>query len=179
MKDLIDFKPGDKIEHEHYGEGRILKILEIDPQVKWLVDFSTDGKKAITATESTIEELEMEAGGFNYEEFKRAIKDVLNHENPVTNVELGQRWTGGTMILKPNDPNLKPKEIPLEVFFHKIVMVRDRLRVLEQKVNSHPNMTDEDKVEIQQYITRAYGSLTTFNILFEYKDDEFIGQKGV
>jgi uncharacterized radical SAM superfamily protein len=91
---------------------------------------------------------------------------------------MGDRWTGGKMILVPNRKDLQPKEIPLDGFFHKIVMIRDRLRVLEQKINAHEMFTDEDKVEFHQYITRIYGSLTTFNVLFKNRDDWFVGQKG-
>ncbi|MBK7573120.1 MAG: hypothetical protein IPI10_16470 [Bacteroidetes bacterium] len=91
-------------------------------------------------------------------------------------VEMGQKWTGGTMILKPGDSSLKSKEVPIETFFSKIVMLRDRLRVLEQRVNSHEKLTDEDKVNMQQYITRCYGSLTTFNVLFKYQTDQFVGE---
>ena len=82
------------------------------------------------------------------------------------------------MLLQPKDHHLKPKEIPVEDFFHKIVMLRDRLRVLEQNINSHKKLSDEDKVNMQQYITRCYGSLTTFNVLFKNKEQYFIGDKG-
>jgi hypothetical protein len=91
-------------------------------------------------------------------------------------VDLGDKWIGGSMILRPGDDNLKDKEIPIEAFFHKIVMVRDRLRVMEQRVNSSA-LNDEEKVNLQQYITRIYGSLTTFNVLFREKDDYFVGEK--
>ena len=93
-------------------------------------------------------------------------------------VPIGERWQHGVMILQPADKNLKPKEIPIEDFFHKVVMLRDRLRVLEQNINSSKNLSDEEKVNIQQYITRCYGSLTTFNVLFKNKEQWFIGDKG-
>jgi len=81
------------------------------------------------------------------------------------------------MILKPGDSTLKEKEIPVETFFHKIVMLRDRLRVMEQRINAHKILTDEDKIDLQQYITRIYGSLTTFNVLFKHQSDQFVGEK--
>jgi hypothetical protein len=92
-------------------------------------------------------------------------------------VQLGDKWKNGKFALQPANPELKPKETPIETFFHKIVMVRDRVRCMEQVVNSS-NLTDEEKVQIQQYITRIYGSLTSFNILFKYKEDYFVGQSG-
>ena len=82
------------------------------------------------------------------------------------------------IILKPGDTSLKSKEIPIDVFFNKIVMLRDRLRVLEQHINSNKKLSEEDKVNLQQYITRCYGSLTTFNVLFKYTTDNFVGDKG-
>ena len=94
------------------------------------------------------------------------------------NVQLGEKWSGGMMLLQPADKTLKPKEIPIDDFFHKIVMLRDRLRVLEQNINSNKKLSDEDKVNLQQYITRCYGSLTTFNLLFKNKEQWFVGDKG-
>ena len=93
-------------------------------------------------------------------------------------VEMGDRWKKGLMILKPGSPELKSREIPVESFFHKIVLVRDRLRVLEQRINSNEKLDDEEKINLQQYITRVYGSLTTFNVLFKHKEQHFIGEKG-
>ena len=90
-------------------------------------------------------------------------------------IPLGSKWEGGMMILKPRDASLKSKEIPIETFFHKIVMTRDRLRVMEQRINSHKGLSGEEKVNLQQYITRIYGSLTTFNVLFDDRDYHFRG----
>ena len=89
--------------------------------------------------------------------------------------KIAEKWEGGTLLLQPKDKSLQAKEMPIEGFFHKIVMTRDRLRVMEQKINANNKMTDADKVEMQQYITRIYGSLTTFNVLFKLKADYFVG----
>jgi hypothetical protein len=112
------------------------------------------------------------------EEFRQVLRDVIREELGVTRVALGGRWEGGEMILKPGKEGTAEKRVPIESLFHKVVMIRDKLRVLEQKVNSHPQLSDEDKVAMQQYVTQCYGSLTTFNVLFADKDDGFVGQKG-
>ena len=129
---------------------------------------------ARTATPSTLPEdlLEMDA-----EEFRQVLAKVLRAELGISPVELTGKWEGGEMILKPGKPGLQEKHIPIDALFHKIVLIRDRLRVLEQKVNSHPKLGDDEKVQLQQYVTACYGSLTTFNVLFADRDDQFVGQK--
>ena len=110
------------------------------------------------------------------EEFAQAIRDVLREEE--AQVPLAPKWEGGTAVLKPRDPALQPKEIPLDQLFHKVVMIRDRLRVLEQKLNTHDKLTDAEKVDLQSYVTKCYGTLTTFNVLFRDERDRFVGEKG-
>jgi hypothetical protein len=109
------------------------------------------------------------------EEFAEAIREALREE--IRHVPLAPKWEGGSVVLKPGDPGTQPKEIPLDGLFHKIVMIRDRLRVLEQKINAHEKLSDAEKVDMQQYVTRCYGSLTTFNVLFRDERDRFVGEK--
>ena len=108
--------------------------------------------------------------------FRKVLAEVLRDELGLSDVALGGRWHGGELILKPGKEGTAEKRVPIETFFHKVVMLRDKLRVLEQKVNAHPTLTDEDKVQLQQYVTGCYGTLTTFNVLFaDAKEDGFHG----
>ncbi len=107
----------------------------------------------------------------------QAVRAVLNAEQSVSGA-IGERWTGGQLVMKPGKAGTQEKTVPIEAFFRKIVAVRERLRVLEQRINTHPKLADEDRLQLQDYITRAYGSLTTFNVLFAEAEDRFVGTKG-
>jgi hypothetical protein len=112
------------------------------------------------------------------DELRCLIRSVLREEYDLATAPMAERWRGGTLILRPGKEGSQEKAIPIDVFFHKIVMIRDRLRVLEQQINSRQNLPDEEKIHLQEYITRCYGSLTTFNILFKEKEDQFVGSRG-
>ncbi len=112
------------------------------------------------------------------EEFRKVLSQVLRDELGVRPVELAGKWEGGEVILKPGKEGLQERRIPIDSLFHKVIMVRDRLRVLEQRINSHPKLGDDEKVQMQQYVTACYGSLTTFNVLFADREDQFVGQRG-
>jgi hypothetical protein len=166
---------GSRVNHPAYGDGVVIRIHKAAYEVCFIrFGIKTVGKtynqweiiEAIPAEESV-----------TFTEAEKALIKILNAYSDISQiVELGDRWKDGMMILQPGEQGLKSKEIPIESFFHKIVMVRDRLRVMEQRINSS-NLTDEEKVNLQQYITRIYGSLTTFNVLFKYKEDYFVGEK--
>ena len=119
-------------------------------------------------TGDTSGEIDMDRNGL-----KQILRELLEEESMYGYVDMGRKWDGGTLILNPADDGLQAKEIPIETFFHKIIMVRDRLRVLEAKLDAHNDLSKTDKVELQQYISKAYGSLTTFNVLFQNKEDQF------
>jgi hypothetical protein len=171
---LGDVLKGDLVRHESFGVGRVEDTAGYGEGQKALVHFPRNDKTT-WLQRSAIAHLSPEEVA-SFELVKLAVRELREEEAPA--IELGNRWQGGEMILKPSDTQLTPHSVPIENFFHKIVMIRDRLRVMEQQINGHEKLTDEDKVNLQQYITRIYGSLTSFNILFKNKADHFVGQKG-
>jgi hypothetical protein len=174
---------GAKVVHPSFGEGVIFGA-EGD---FWRVYFKDRGEKEIAKVFTGFELLEgssLETPEPDLSDIVTAVThvfeeyiDALRGEHDPVPVALGEKWDGGMMLLQPEDKSLKPKEVPIDAFFHKIVMARDRMRVLEAKINAHADLSDADKVELQQYITRIYGSFTTFNVLFKYKEDWFVGEK--
>jgi len=166
---------GAVVEHPEYGEG----VVFAESDQSYRVYFKDLGEKSFSKDFDgfdVLEDSEIEDVSISIEDVVAAVENVFDQRSDITDlVDLGDKWDGGTMILKPGEDGLQSKEIPIETFFHKIVMLRDRLRVMEQNINSHKKLTDEDKVNLQQYVTRIYGSLTTFNVLFKNKVDHFVG----
>ena len=168
---------GMTVKHPHHGMGVVKAITENTADIRFNDAMRTIAPEtsdlAAAEARASINGLDMPLTLF-IEKTARTLLAELGVEPPGAVVEqLGSRWHGGRMMLHPADTALQAKEVPLDVFFHKIVMVRNNLRVLEQKVNSHEKLSDAERVEFQQYITRSYGSLTTFNILFKNKEDQF------
>jgi len=166
---------GSRVNHPAYGQGVVIRLHKVAYEVVFMsYGMKNVGKEyskweIIDATPPTAE--------VSFSEAEKSLEKILEKWLGIGDkIELGDKWDQGTLVLKPHDPTLKPKEMPIDTFFHKIVMVRDRLRVMEQRINSS-KLTDEEKVNLQQYITRIYGSLTSFNVLFKYKEDQFRGEK--
>ncbi len=111
-------------------------------------------------------------------EFRRVLTEVLREELGVGDATLSDRWRGGEVVLVPGKKETQEKRVPIDALFNKIVMIRDKLRVLEQKVNGSASLAADEKLQLQQYVTACYGSLTTFNVLFRDDDDRFRGQGG-
>jgi hypothetical protein len=168
---------GTRLQHTQHGQGVIVGIR----YATYLISFIETGIKEIDKSDNKLEEIIPENVTVEIEttsQVEKSLLKILRQWSDVSEiVPLGEKWIGGTMLLQAADKSLKPKEIPIDDFFHKIVMLRDRLRVLEQNINSNKKLGDEEKVNIQQYITRCYGSLTTFNVLFKNKEQWFVGEK--
>lgn len=169
---------GMKVRHPAYGIGTVVAIGEHTCDIR----FDDGAKRTVSPDQSAVQpaEAQAELTGLTIplkqlvQQLVDQVLDGMGYVDPSsTDPLLGSRWKDGQMILKPRDEGLQPKELPLETFFHKIVMMRNQLRVLEQKINSHGVLTDAEKVDLQQYITRCYGSMTTFNLLFREKEDHF------
>ena len=166
-----------KVRHPQYGVGVVRSLTEQTAEIAF-----DDGPKTIAPASSdlepaeataTLSDLQMPVASLIREAAQAIVQELGLEQKDVVVEGLGNRWHNGTLVLQPADSSLQPKEVPLETFFHKIVMIRNNLRVLEQKVNASDKLTDGEKFEMQQYITRCYGSLTTFNILFRNKEDQF------
>jgi hypothetical protein len=168
---------GMKVRHPKYGVGTVKSIGERTAEIRFedAMRMLDPELSEITAAEpsASISALDVPLKQF-VESTVEAVISRLGFEKPNAVIEqLGVRWHKGRAVLHPADPTLQTKEVPLEVLFHKLVGIRNQLRVLEQKINAHPQLTDGEKVEMQQYVTRCYGSLTTFNLLFKEKEDQF------
>jgi hypothetical protein len=168
---------GMKLRHPQYGVGVVRSLTEhtaeiaFDDAPRTIAPASSDLQPAEPT--ATLSELQIPLANLIRETANATVEALGLEKKDVVVEGLANRWQNGTLLMQPADASLQPKDVPLETFFHKIVMIRNNLRVLEQKVNASEKLSDADKFEIQQYITRCYGSLTTFNILFKNKDDQF------
>lgn len=172
MKQILGI--GSRIDHPQYGKGVVTNVTS---KMYW-VTFIENGLETISVDDEfeIIEASDDEVDSVSFYDIEKSLRDILKKWNGISEiVPIADKWKGGTMVLRPADKNLSTKEIPIDTFFHKIVMLRDRLRVMEQKINSSKDLSDQDKVDLQQYITRCYGSLTTFNILFKSTAQIFKG----
>ncbi|TBX67563.1 hypothetical protein EZL74_09845 [Flavobacterium silvisoli] len=166
---------GSRINHSEYGKGVVTNVSSKD----YWVTFIDGGLEtiAIDSEFEVIEAAENEVDTVSFYDVEQSLLSILKKWNGLGEpVAIGDKWKGGNMKLEPGQPGLASKDVPIDTFFHKIVMLRDRLRVMEQKINAS-NLEEIEKVELQQYITRIYGSLTTFNVLFKSQSDYFVGEK--
>ncbi|GDX48201.1 MAG: hypothetical protein ACK5AS_00340 [Bacteroidota bacterium] len=169
---------GSRVQHARMGQG----VVIANKYDTYLITFLDEGTHEIAKDDPMLETLHAENVNPEVETISDVEKSLLGILRQWAGVQeivpLGEKWKGGVLEIKSANNTIKSKEIPIDIFFHKIVMLRDRLRVMEQQINAHKLLSDEDKVNLQQYITRIYGTLTTFNVLFKDKDDYFVGEKG-
>ncbi|MEQ9290255.1 MAG: hypothetical protein RIG77_25210 [Cyclobacteriaceae bacterium] len=168
---------GSRVRHSEWGVGIVVQVTSDD----YMITFVNHGNKEMSKQTDDLEIIELVEPSQDLISLQLVEETLGRMLSSLTDtqelVDLGDKWIGGKLVFHPGNPDLKPYELPVDSFFHKIVMVRDRLRVMEQRVNSS-KLSDEEKVNLQQYITRIYGSLTSFNILFKYREDGFKGSGG-
>ncbi len=167
---------GSRIDHSKFGKGVVTNVTS----KHYWVTFMESGLETIELDSDyeLIERVEDEVDTISFSEVEQSLISILRRWSDASSISpIADKWKGGVLVLKPGDVGLSEKEVPIDTFFHKIVMVRDRVRVMEQKINASVNLDDQEKVDLQQYITRIYGSLTTFNILFKNQSDQFVGEK--
>jgi hypothetical protein len=173
MKQILGI--GSRINHPSYGKG---VITNVSSKMYW-VTFVENGLETLAIDDDfeVIEAVEGEVDSVSFSEIESSLVEILKRWSDVSEVvPLAEKWRGGQLIIQPKDKTLQSKEIPIDTFFHKIVMLRDRLRVMEQKINASKSLEEDEKIDLQQYITRCYGSLTTFNILFKLPTHHFVGE---
>ena len=167
---------GSRINHSTYGKGVVTNVTSKN----YWVTFIENGLETLDIDDEAIEIIEAvedEVDTVSFFEVEKSLRSILNRYSDVSQiVHIADKWKGGKLIFEPGTAT-QNKEIPIDTFFHKIIMVRDRLRVMEQKINAS-NLEETEKIDLQQYITRIYGSLTSFNVLFKLQDDYFVGEKG-
>jgi len=167
------FGIGTILKHSQFGKGKVLgysgnqyEILFVGNNFK-RISFDSADMSVIT-----------NFGDPEFDRIQQAVREVLGDYGFLdSDIEISSKWAGGSVRLIPGKEGTQEKEIPLEVFFKKIISIREKLRVLEQKLNNHPKLTEEEKIDFQSYITRSYGSLTSFNVLFQNKESQFTGVK--
>jgi hypothetical protein len=167
---------GSRINHDEFGKGVVTNVTSKD----YWVTFMDKGLETINIDSDfeVIDACEDEVDSISFADVESSLVHILkkwSDTNEVVNIS--DKWKGGKLIMEPGDTNLQGKELTIDSFFHKITMVRDRLRVMEQKINASKNLDEQEKIDLQQYITRSYGSLTSFNVLFKMKEQQFVGQK--
>lgn len=167
---------GSRIQHNELGKGVVTNVTS----KHYWVTFIENGLETIDIDSDfeVIEAVEDEVDSVSFSDVENSLIAILRKWSDASSITpIADKWKKGTLVLEPGDGKSSNKEIPIDTFFHKIVMVRDRIRVMEQKINASKNLVDQEKVDLQQYITRIYGSLTSFNVLFKSKEDQFVGER--
>jgi hypothetical protein len=166
---------GSRVKHREYGAGVVIQVKSNS----YLITFMEHGNREIARSYAGLEVIDQllpDDDLVSFEMIEQTLTKILRNFSDIQEiVPIADKWSGGKLILQPANPELKPYEMPITTFFNKIIMLRDRLRVMEQKINTS-GLGEEEKIVLQQYITRSYGSLTSFNILFKHKHQSFVGE---